>query len=51
MLLRSTDIAKTRAIRAHFPDIKDISGAESPLLQFLDFLIEAVELKEFKLVH
>jgi hypothetical protein len=51
MLLRSTDLSKTRAIRDHFTDVKDSSGAESPLLQFIEFLIEAIELEEFKLVN
>jgi len=51
MLLRSTEIAKTRGILAHFSDVKDTSGADSPLLQFVEFLVEAIELKEFKLVH
>lgn len=50
MLLRSTDLAKTRAIREHFSDVKDSSGAESPLLQFIEFLIEAIDLDEFRLV-
>ena len=51
MLLRSTDLTKTRAIRVHFSDVKDSSGADSPLLQFVEFLIEAIELEEFRLVN
>lgn len=51
MLLRSTELDKTRAVRNHFSDVKDTSGAESPLLQFVDFLIEALELKEFGLIN
>lgn len=51
MLLRSGELSKTRAIREHFCEVKDASGAESPLLQFIDFLIEAIELEEFGLVN
>jgi hypothetical protein len=51
MLLRSSELSKTRAIREHFSDVKDSSGAESPLLQFVEFLIEAIELEEFGLVN
>ena len=50
MMLRSEDLAKTRAIRDHFSHVKDSSGAESPLLNFIDFLFEAIELDDFKLV-
>jgi hypothetical protein len=51
MLLRSKDLAKTRAIRENFSGVKDSSGAPSPLLNFLDFLIEAIDLGEFDLVN
>lgn len=51
MLLRSNELGKTREIRSHFSDVKDNSGAESPLLQFIDFLVEAIELGEFGIVH
>jgi hypothetical protein len=51
MLLRSNDLTKTRAILAHFSNVKDNSGAESPLLQFVEFLIEAIDIGEFGLVN
>jgi hypothetical protein len=50
MMLRSEDLSKTRTIRSHFAHVKDSSGAESPLLNFLDFLLEAIELDDFKFV-
>ena len=45
MLIKSTDLAKTRAIRNHFSGM-----ANSQLLNFLDFLIECIELEEFEMV-
>ena len=51
MLQRSKDISKARAIRENFRDIKDADGAPSPILNFVDFLIEAVELGEFEFIE
>ena len=51
MLQRSKEISKTRAIREHFIDVKDAEGSPSPILNFVDFLIEAIELGEFELIE
>jgi len=51
MLQKSTDLTKTRAIRENFREIKDADGGDSPILNFIDFLIEAVELGEFELIN
>ena len=50
MLQRSKEISKTRAIREHFREVVDADGSPSPILNFVDFLIEAVELGEFELI-
>ena len=45
MLIKSTELDKTRAIRAHF------SGTPQTLiLTFLDFLIECIECEEFETI-
>ena len=45
MLIKSTELEKTRKIRAHFA-----SQPETPILNFVDMLIECIELGEFDLV-
>ena len=45
MLIKSTELAKTRHIRQHFKDVP-----QSAILNFVDFLIEAVEMEEFEMV-
>lgn len=51
MLQKSNDLTKTRAIRENFREIKDADGGESPILNFIDFLIEAIELGELELIN
>lgn len=46
MLIKSQEVAKTRTLREHFRD----KVAQTPLLTFVDFLIEAIELQEFELI-
>ena len=46
MLIKSPDLAKTRALREHFRN----SVAQTAILTFVDFLIEAIECNEFELV-
>lgn len=45
MLIKSTDLGQTRAIRQHFKGLK-----QTPILNFVDFLVECIEMKEFGLV-
>ena len=45
MLIKSTELEKTRAIRAHFA-----STPQTLLLTFIDFLVECIELEEFETV-
>ena len=45
MLIKSTEVEKTRKIRAHFA-----SQPQTPILNFVDMLIECIELDEFELV-
>ena len=45
MLIKSCELEKTRAIRAHFA-----STPQTLLLTFIDFLIECIELEEFEMV-
>ncbi len=46
MLIKSPDLAKTRGLREHFRS----SVAQTAMLTFVDFLIEAIECEEFELV-
>ena len=45
MLIKSTDVAKTRKIRSYFA-----SQPQTPILNFIDVLIECIEMDEFELV-
>lgn len=45
MLIKSTEIEKTRAIRAHFSNTP-----QTQMLNFIDFLIECVECEEYEIV-
>ena len=45
MLIKSSEIEKTKALRAHFA-----SHPQTALLNFIDFLIECIECQEFELV-
>ena len=47
MLIRSTDISKARAIRDHFRGTVD----GTPLLNFLDFFMECLVIKEIGLIN
>ena len=51
MLQRTTDLSKARAIRQHFKNVTGPDGSPSPILSFLEFLFEAVELGEFEMVE
>ena len=51
MLQRGSDSSKARAIRQHFKDVKGPDGSPSPILSFVEFLFEAVELGEFDMVN
>lgn len=46
MLIKSQEIDKTRTLREYFRE----KVVQTPLLTFVDFLIEALELQEFELV-
>jgi hypothetical protein len=46
MLIKSTEIEKTRVLREHFRS----SVPQTPILTFVDFLLEAIECEEFELV-
>ena len=45
MMIKSQDLEKTRAIRDHFRSLP-----ESVVLNFVDFVTECVELKEFEMI-
>ena len=45
MLIKSTEINKAKTIRQHFSKVP-----QSALLNFVDFLLECVEMEEFEMI-